>query len=1063
MLLPVVLTVCCCVCVAAPPSNVFRVFVIDSHSSAHVWSTRLGEGFRSVLNQAGFRVNYDRYELGVCYRTNGGPQPEDIEALRERLEMTRYDLIAVSGNPAVELFLDGTLKAASGTPLLVLSYRGRLAPEFQQKLNMTGIETPKALSANVRLGMQLLSPDGSIVLLTSEPDFLRQKLPPEARARVLIWSRKDFSTAELMRRLPEFPKKSILLFDSWRSPEDGYAILPRIRKAFSGVVLGGSDGDLGSGSAGGIIPCAREQGMLAGAFARRILEGESAAAIPIRKGVLKPLFDYSELSRGGIDSDWLPEGSVLVNRPPDFFTRNRTGLLYGVPLVMTLLLSGIAVQQYRHRRLRGADKTADDGDEASNLRRQRMIELLDDYAYSERMINRSLSRIMFADDFENAVREMLAIVGERLDADRCGVFQYTNRDLSRSDLVFEWTGDGIASQTALLRNSDMGRIPNWTELLLDKKEIIIPDTDNPPAGLEREAALLKSLEVRSFLGAGIWIEGQLHGFIGIDFIQGRRAFIDSDLHALRGAINLFLLASERFQQRERIADSASFLRQIVDNIAIPIVILDLDYNVVSANPSMEDLAGMPVKEIPGRKCFDIICRNSCPPEWCPMRRTLEDERMHRVEVDYRGRRFSVTAQPIFDRHGKMIYILKSEVDISDLSRQKQELQAAMEQAQAANRAKSYFLATVSHELRTPLNAVIGFSELLQSGDVPPEERKDFLRSINFAGTALLNLINDVLDLSKLEADQMNMVFTKTDVAALVAETTSVFRLKAQEKDLSLSVDCSQLKLPIYVDHLRLRQVILNLVGNAIKFTAEGGVAVSAGFAADDKTGTGTLTIRVADTGIGISPENAAKVFEPFVQDTGTRGTRIYEGSGLGLAISRRMISRMGGHIDLESTPGVGSVFTVRIEKLRYDREPVRSASPSVVPDDSVGGNLQGRVLLVDDVPLNLKVLQAMLKKLGIDSVCASSGHEALDLLRRDREFDLILSDQWMPGMDGFEFAKKVAEEEPISSIPVVAVTADAQALAGPESPFRDILLKPITRESLKKSIGKFLAGKGGGL
>ena len=240
------------------------------------------------------------------------------------------------------------------------------------------------------------------------------------------------------------------------------------------------------------------------------------------------------------------------------------------------------------------------------------------------------------------------------------------------------------------------------------------------------------------------------------------------------------------------------------------------------------------------------------------------------------------------------------------------------------------------------------------------------------------------------------------------------------------------------------------------------MAVTAGFTPEGGTGTGTLVIRVADTGIGISPENAAKVFEPFVQDTGTRGTRIYEGSGLGLAISRRMVSRMGGRIELESTPGVGSVFTVRIEKLRYEDEPARSAVPSAVPDDSAEGRLRGRILLVDDVSLNLKVLQAMLKRLGIDSVSASSGSEALELLAKEPDFNLILSDLWMPGMDGFEFAKKVAACAVTASIPVVAVTADAQALAGPDSPFRDVLLKPITREALKKTLVKYLPGNGGG-
>lgn len=201
----------------------------------------------------------------------------------------------------------------------------------------------------------------------------------------------------------------------------------------------------------------------------------------------------------------------------------------------------------------------------------------------------------------------------------------------------------------------------------------------------------------------------------------------------------------------------SLQRQIVDNIAIPIVILNLDCTIVTANPSIQDLTELSPEQLVGRKCHDVICRNPEPPPWCPMRETLRDGRMHHVEAEYNHRRFDVTSQPIFDRHGKMIYVLKSEVDITDLVLQKQELQAAMEQAQAANRAKSFFLATVSHELRTPLNAVIGFSELLQTGSVEPAEQREYLRSINFAGTALLNLINDVLDLSKLEAEQMNML------------------------------------------------------------------------------------------------------------------------------------------------------------------------------------------------------------------------------------------------------------------------------------------------------------------
>lgn len=169
------------------------------------------------------------------------------------------------------------------------------------------------------------------------------------------------------------------------------------------------------------------------------------------------------------------------------------------------------------------------------------------------------------------------------------------------------------------------------------------------------------------------------------------------------------------------------------------------------------------------------------------------------------------------------------IDITDLVHQKEKLQKAMELAQAADRAKSFFLATVSHELRTPLNAVIGFSELLQNSSIRREEQQDYLKSINFAGTALLNLINDVLDLSRLEADQLNMVLARIDLAALIMETAAVFKLKALEKKLELKVDCGGIRTMLYLDNLRLRQVILNLLGNAIKFTEQGTISLYAAF------------------------------------------------------------------------------------------------------------------------------------------------------------------------------------------------------------------------------------------
>ena len=251
----------------------------------------------------------------------------------------------------------------------------------------------------------------------------------------------------------------------------------------------------------------------------------------------------------------------------------------------------------------------------------------------------------------------------------------------------------------------------------------------------------------------------------------------------------------------------------MDNVTIPLTIIDLDHNIVIANPSTAREYGVPLNRIVGMKYYEVIYKQKEPPQWWLESASKDTTGVTTTEQDINGHKQVITVVPLFDRQEKLTYFLISAVDITELTRQKQELQKAMELAQAADRAKSFFLATVSHELRTPLNAVIGFSELLQHDDIGHGEQLEYLRSINFAGNALLNLINDVLDLSRLEAGQMSMSAVRTDVGQLVSEIVSVFRLKGQ-KNIFLKVDCTEIRHPLYIDNLRLRQIILNLVGNA---------------------------------------------------------------------------------------------------------------------------------------------------------------------------------------------------------------------------------------------------------
>ena len=226
----------------------------------------------------------------------------------------------------------------------------------------------------------------------------------------------------------------------------------------------------------------------------------------------------------------------------------------------------------------------------------------------------------------------------------------------------------------------------------------------------------------------------------------------------------------------------------------------------------------------------MACGCDAPPDFCPFEKVKTSKQP--VHFDFKnpnGHTYMISFQPLFDRNDKVIHLLETAVDVTELYQQKDDLQKAAEQALAADRAKSYFLATMSHELRTPLNAVIGFSELLQSSDVSREEQLDYLRSINCAGSALLNLINDVLDLSKLEAAQVTIAPVKTDLSKLAEEIIAVFQLKAKQKNIKLLSLLEGVRYPVYVDHLRIRQILLNLVGNAIKFTHEGGITVTIGY------------------------------------------------------------------------------------------------------------------------------------------------------------------------------------------------------------------------------------------
>ncbi|MBS1369583.1 MAG: PAS domain-containing protein [Lentisphaeria bacterium] len=680
--------------------------------------------------------------------------------------------------------------------------------------------------------------------------------------------------------------------------------------------------------------------------------------------------------------------------------------------------------------------------------------LLDDlklYSDRERVIKSVLEKVTLQADDGEALQEILHSIIAHLDATTSYIFHTDFEQGIDIPIAEQWKVEYQKSEIpALPIDADAP----WFKLVCNHEIFEVPETGTEEAARiqGQRAQYMPVFGIGAIYGTGIRLDGKFWGYMEFSYSEPRGPLTEQEKFLLNSAAHIVEILLERRNNRAELDRSENEKRLIIDSIKIPMLLLDPELKPVRVNNAVLELTGLSEAGVSAVPLAEILSGQPALPPGHPVLLCRDNLQEYSVHTKLLDKDYLLSASPLVAA-GKLVNLLVTLVDVTELYSQKEQLRVAMEQALSADRAKSYFLAIMSHELRTPLNAVIGFSELLLAENVDQEEKQEYLRSINCAGSALLNLINDVLDLSKLEAEQMNIVPVRTDLIQLLQEMISIFQLKATQKGLDLTLERISTPQFVYADHLRLRQILLNLIGNAIKFTHHGGVLVRVVFTPGTQGETGELCILVRDSGIGMSREQADQVFDPFYQAENTRGNRVYEGSGLGLPISMRLAQRMGGTIEVASTPGEGSAFTVKLQNIRFDL-------PATVPaaDSEAGGEalpVPRRVLLVDDVPMNLKVLQAMLRKLHINCVCAGSAPEALDLLKRDNGFDLVLTDLWMPGMNGMELARQIRAVPETGSIPVVAVTADAQILGEQAEEFQDILLKPLTLETLQKTLPRF--------
>jgi signal transduction histidine kinase/CheY-like chemotaxis protein len=396
-------------------------------------------------------------------------------------------------------------------------------------------------------------------------------------------------------------------------------------------------------------------------------------------------------------------------------------------------------------------------------------------------------------------------------------------------------------------------------------------------------------------------------------------------------------------------------------------------------------------------------------------------------------------------------------EISKRKKTELALKQAKDEAEAANQAKSSFLASMSHELRTPLNAILGFSTMLVREQKTTGNQQNKLTIINRSGQHLLSMINDILDLSKIEAGRIELQENPFDLVALVKEISVMIQSRAVEKGLSVVVEAESTSFPyVKADVGKLRQIIINLLSNAVKFTDEGGVTIRCATVPIPKEPNRChITIEVEDTGLGIEPARQSTIFEPFVYGV---DVPIRKGTGLGLSICKKYVNFMGGTIEVESELGKGSLFRVR---LSAEIAEAADASTIETKPRVIGlapGQKTWRILVADDNPQNLLMLKTLLEEVGFFVLEAANGKEALEAFIKDAP-DFIWMDMRMPVMDGYEAVRQIRLQPGGDKLPIIAITASAFKEQRDEilaAGCDDMVIKPFRAHKIFETMGRFL-------
>jgi len=715
-------------------------------------------------------------------------------------------------------------------------------------------------------------------------------------------------------------------------------------------------------------------------------------------------------------------------------------------------------------------------------------------------------------EIDKGIAQTLEAIATLSGFDRSYIY-LLSEDKTRADKTYEWCGESISAvKDSTEKQIDIAQIP-WLAEKLDRAECLyIPEigelpppakaeiayfigqklaefqTDSPSKTVNQTAtalipsmgASLNNLElkkqlknIQSLIIIPLICSKNLVGFLGFDGLKqtaGRATEISTQLKMVGEMLANVL---ERKRAEAALRQSETKYRSIFENAVEGIFQTTPTGHYLSANSGLARIYGY-------ESCTQMLA------ELTDINRQLYVNPKQRAEfVAQLGRSRQVSkfesqiyrrdgstiwisenARSICDENGSVLYYEGTVQDITDRKQTESAMQLALEAAESANRAKSTFLANMSHELRTPLNAIIGYSEMLQeeAEELGSCESVSDLEKICSAGKHLLSLIDDILDISKIEAGRMDLYLESFDIHNLIESAVATARPLVEKNGNTLEVYCPDNLHTMHADMTKVRQVLLNLLSNAAKFTQNGRIAIGVERIKNEQlkmknqeessqiliSNSEFLSFRVADTGIGMTQEQLERVFQPFTQaDAST--TREYGGTGLGLAISQRFCQMMGGSIEVSSSLGAGTTFTVLLPSAIKQPEIPNKVHDSTSPPDAPA---VGTVLVVDDDPISRDLIQRTLSRQGLHIEVAGSGEQALRLAKQLRP-DAITLDVIMPGMDGWAVLSALKADPDLAEIPVILLSFVGNKSLGFALGASDYLTKPVDGKRLAALLNKY--------